>query len=172
VKIPLFWVFLVALVFFCLVWLTDYSEANSQMDAVASTFAQHEVKVVCDPQDEMFKSAWGYVYLTDPLTLNEAPYLCAALENVNDGLYGLSRRALAILVLIHESYHQRLPWGDRGDEAKVECKAIRHFRYGAQFLGASPEFATALRAYALVWHWRLAAKYPEYNLEGCKVPNP
>lgn len=152
--------------------LCGVARADDRVDAVASTFAMHPVTVLCPADDPAWEFAWGYVWLVEHDEIYITPYLCDALADVNDDGFGLSRRALAILVLTHESYHQRLSWGSRGDEARTECKAIRHFRVAAMLLGASPELATRLRVYALQWHWRLAARIPEYNLAGCKVPKP
>ena len=142
--------------------------------AVASVFSMQPVIVTCSQHGDdhiLDYDAWGYVYLVIP-EVHMGVYLCDAALHVTDDTYGLSRRAIAVLVLTHEAYHLRTVWGSRGDEARTECKAIRHFRYAAQMLGASPELATQLRVYALSFHWRLAAKYPEYNLQNCKVPKP
>jgi hypothetical protein len=147
---------------------------SPKLAAVASVFAMEPVKVTCSEHGEdsiLDFEAWGYVYLAVP-EVHMSTYLCHAAENVTSDAYGLSLRAIAVLVLTHESYHLRTVWGGRGDEALVECKAIRHFRYSAQMLGASPELATQLRVYALAFHWRLAARHPAYNLAGCTVPRP
>lgn len=147
---------------------------STKLADTASIFAMEPVKVTCAEHGEdsiLDYEAWGYVYLGIP-EIHMGVYLCHAAENVTSNRYGLSRRAFAVMVLVHESYHTRSVWDHRGDEGRVQCKAIRHFRVGAQMLGASPELATTLRAYALAWHWRLAARHPEYAYKGCKVPKP
>jgi hypothetical protein len=146
---------------------------DDKLAQTASVFAMQPVKVQCDTiqEDPELWIAWGYVYLFEPV-IHTSQYLCEAAANVTDPSYGLSRRALGVLTVTHESYHLRKQWSNRGDEARVECKAIRHFRVAAQLLGASPELATELRAYALAWHWKTAARFPKYNLEDCKVPRP
>lgn len=142
----------------------------AELARVASIFAQQPVTVTCQTpaEDPELYTAWGYVFLAIP-EIHLSPYLCDAAV---DKTASAGVRSLAILVLVHESYHLRKQWADRGDEAKVECKAIRHFRVGAMLLGETPEQATVLRAFAIAFHWRLAAKIPEYNLEHCKVPRP
>lgn len=143
------------------------------LEKVANVFAQQKVRIECSTpqQDSTLKWAWGYVYLFDP-TIHISTYLCKAAKNINNPRYGLSVRALAILTFIHESYHLRKSWSARGDEAKVECNAIRHFKVGAQLFGASPQLADELKVYALAHHWRLVAKVWEYYLPSCKVPRP
>ena len=159
-----------------LVWARSADAADSpvnQLERVASVFAQQPVTVACSnsADDPILLEAWGYVYLYDPV-VHTSEYLCNAAANVTDPSYGMAVRAIAVLVLTHEAYHLRKSWSDRGNEARVECKAIRHFRYAAMMLGASPELATQLRAYALAFHWHLAARIPEYDQLGCKVPKP
>ena len=146
---------------------------SEKLAPVASVFAMGPVSVMCSTPAEgaSLYFAWGYVYLFST-EINMTAYLCAAAERVADPFVGMSVRALAVMVLVHEAFHLRKSWSARGDEAKVQCKAIRHFRYAAMMLGASPELATQLRAYALVHHWRIAALIPEYHLEKCRVPRP
>ncbi len=147
---------------------------SPKLARTASVFAMEPVTVTCSEKGEdwiLDTQAWGYVYLAVP-EVHMSRYLCEAAENVTSDAYGLSLRAIAVLVLTHESYHLRKQWSARADEAKVECAAVRHFRVAAQMLGASPELATQLRAYALAFHWRLAARHPEYNLKNCVVPRP
>lgn len=146
---------------------------SEKLAPVASVFAQQPVTVLCSTpkEDPSFYFSWGYVYLFSNV-VNMVEYLCEAAERVTDPLVGMSRRALAVMVLTHEAYHLRKTWSARGDEAKTQCKAIRHFRYAAMMLGASPELATQLRAFALAHHWRLAARIPQYHLQNCVVPRP
>jgi hypothetical protein len=99
-------------------------------------------------------------------------YLCDAIVDVNSKRFGAKRKALAVMVLVHESYHLRESWAGRGSEAKTQCAAIRHVRYAAQFLGASYEYALRLRDLAVGWHDKLSGDFPEYSLSGCAVPRP
>lgn len=148
--------------------------AYAPLAETASVFSMQPVIVTCSVRGVnpiLDYQAWGYVYLNIP-EIHMGVYLCDAAAHITDSTYGLSRRAIAALVLIHESYHLRRQWSDRRSEAKVECKAIRHFRVGAQLLGASPTLATQLRSYALAFHWKLASDYPDYNFGACKVPRP
>lgn len=141
---------------------------------VSSIFAMQPTTITCSKPGEdkiLDTQAWGYVYLAIP-EVHMGVYLCDAAMHIADDSWGLSRRAIGALVLIHESYHLRRPWSVRGDEGKVECAAIRHFRVGAMMLGATAEQATQLRAYALAFHWHLAAKFPAYGFKDCKVPRP
>jgi hypothetical protein len=97
------------------------------------------------------------------------PILCAGVLGVSDVLLPLWQRATGVLVLVHEAYHLRR-WRWRRNEAKVECQAIRHFRVGAQLLGASPGLANELLPYALAAHGRMVSLFPEYRDPGCKLP--
>lgn len=153
--------------------LTQAAE-YAPLAAVASVFSMQPVVVTCPPRGDdwiLDYEAWGYVYLVVP-EIHIGKYLCDAALHITDPSYGLARRAIAALVLVHEAFHLRKQWGSRGDEALTECKAIRHFRVGAQLLGASPELATQLRSYALAFHWRLAARHQDYYVPGCVVPKP
>lgn len=121
---------------------------------------------------------WGYVRI--PTAKQRAEFvdamLCDAARAVNDSSIPAWNRAMGVLVLVHESYHLRR-WGAAGNEAKVHCQAIRHWRVGAALLGASDATITDL------WPWALAAYYEEANLQplfslerhpyrddDCKVP--
>src|SRR5664279_2050835 len=53
--------------------------------------------------------------------------LCPILDDLVSSAADDSTKALAVLPLVHESYHVRR-WSWRLDEARVECEAIRHFR--------------------------------------------
>jgi hypothetical protein len=138
---------------------------------VASVFAQQPVTVLCATQaeDPWLGFAWGYVDLMVPVIHMDA-YLCDAIVDVNDPAFGLKRKALGALVLTHEALHLRKSWAGRASEAETECKASRHVRYAAQFLGASYELAMRLRDLAVQWHDKLARDFPPYDLPGCVVP--
>jgi hypothetical protein len=97
------------------------------------------------------------------------PALCAGAAAVNDPTLPLWQRATGALVLVHEAYHLRR-WGGRWDEARVECRAIRHFRVGAELLGASPDVANELLPYALAAHQRMVTLFPNYRAPNCRLP--
>jgi hypothetical protein len=153
---------------------TTYPKVNE----VASKIAMRPVEVRCPATvawktDFFAQGAWGYVFLGDDHT-TLSPLLCERLWGVINHDYSegaLWTYGLAVLVLTHESYHLRNS-GWNASEAKVECAAIRHVRYVAQFLGATPEEANMIRWGALYYHWKLAAKAPAYHLTSCKVPRP
>ena len=79
-----------------------------------------------------------------------------------------SAKALAVLTLVHESYHVR-HWSWRLNEARVECQAIRHFRVGVRVLGGSQQLADRLLPFALAWHVELA-RDSVYQLPACRLP--
>jgi hypothetical protein len=147
----------------------EYEDAK--LGEVASVFAMQPVTVTCASADEdwTFAFAWGYVQPGVPVVHLDS-YLCDAIVDVNSKRFGAKRKALAVMVLVHESYHLRESWGGAGSESETQCAAIRHVRVGAQFLGASYSFAMRLRDLAVGWHDQLGADHPEYGLAGCKVP--
>jgi hypothetical protein len=71
--------------------------------------------------------------------------------------------------LVHGAYHLRR-WKWRQSEAKVECEATRHFKTGAELLGASPQLANDLLPYALAAHARMVTLFPNYRDRHCKLP--
>lgn len=133
------------------------------LSKVASTFAMRPVQTSCEEQGEKGSpyslGAWGYVKIpTAKQTVEHIDAdLCRAALAVNDSSLDPYVRAMGVLVIVHESYHLRR-WGAAGSEAQVECQAIRHWRIGAMFLGATPETIAAL------WPWALAAHYEETNI--------
>jgi hypothetical protein len=94
--------------------------------------------------------------------------LCPILENLAGSTADDSTKALAVLSLVHESYHVR-HWRWRLNEAHVECQAIRHFRVGVRVLGGSQQLADQLFPLALAWHNRIT-EGPAYYLASCNVP--
>lgn len=96
------------------------------------------------------------------------PDLCPILDNLAYSSAEDSTKALAVLTLIHESYHVR-HWKWRLDEAHVECQAIRHFRVGVRVLGGSQQLADQLFPLALSWHDHITQD-PAYYLASCAVP--
>ncbi len=116
-----------------------------------------------DPQH-----AWGYTDMVNDFSVIQ-PLLCAGAGAVTDAGLPAWQRATGVLVLVHESYHLR-HWAGRYSEAKVECQAIRHFRQGAELLGASPQLANDLLPYGLAAHDRMVRQYPNYRERACKLP--
>jgi hypothetical protein len=94
--------------------------------------------------------------------------LCPILDNLASSNAVDSTKALAVLTLVHESYHVR-HWRWRRNEAHVECQAIRHFRVGVRVLGGSQQLADQLFPLALYWHARITQN-PGYYLATCAVP--
>ena len=172
----------VALALFALAGTAQAYTQHKSLNDVASIFAQRPVKVLCYDLEEQGSpnlfGAWGYV--KKPLGKAKKAHLdlviCNGALNVNDQSIPAWQRALGVSVLIHESYHLRR-WGAAGDEAKVECKAIRHFRTGARLLGATEETVEELWPAALAAHYELAeyesiwdgGKKPYYD-PNCNVP--
>jgi hypothetical protein len=149
------------------------------LEQVASRFANGPAEVRCPSTEEWIadpiwgtgpnpQRAWGYTnMLRDYIALH--PALCAGALAVPEATVPAWQRATGVLVLVHEAYHL-LRWQWRRAEAKVECQAIRHFTVGAQLLGASPQLANDLLAYALAAHARMVRVFPEYYDRTCKVP--
>jgi hypothetical protein len=151
---------------------------DTRLDDAASWIAQRSVSVLCYAADEpgapSQHGAWGYVWkpLGTATEVNLDGRLCRAILDVNSPG---NLRALGVLVLTHESYHLRR-WGAAGDEGKVECKAIRHWKYTARRLGATEETIAFLWPAALKQHNRLARYRDwftgerEYFEPSCRVP--
>jgi len=149
------------------------------LERVASVFAARPAEIRCPSVDEWIHDpiwgtdptqprAWGYTNMIDDYSVLQ-PALCAGAEAIADASVPEWERATGALVLVHESLHLR-HWAHRRDEAKVECRAIRSFTYGAQLLGASPELANDLLPFALAAHDRMVRLYPEYRDPTCKLP--
>lgn len=175
---PRLLVFTVLLVTLCaLVFHIGQATAwNKQptLSAVASVFAMRPVNVRCYNSTEdgspALERAWGYV----KTPLWRARYtaidgrLCDAALTINDPSIDRFYRALGVLVLIHESYHLR-KWGAAGNEAKVECQAIRHWKVGARLLGATESTLEDLWPMALAQHAEIT-RIVEYDDPSCRVP--
>jgi hypothetical protein len=149
------------------------------IEHVASTFALRSADVRCPTMEEWVSDpiwgtspnpqrAWGYTDMVNDFSVIH-PLLCAGATAVTDTAVPAWQRATGVLVLVHESYHLR-HWSGRYSEAKVECQAIRHFRQGAELLGASPELANDLLPYGLAAHGRMVRLYPNYRDRACKLP--
>lgn len=142
---------------------------------VASAFASRPVAVVCRSmvEDPTFVEAWGYVYAPaeDQYELYMHQTLCRSSLAVDLDAPGVSDRykALGAAVLTHEAYHlRRLPLNN--NEAKTECRAMRHYDVALALLGAEPETITRLLPLMLKEHFYLIAQVPAYGLKGCSVP--
>jgi hypothetical protein len=94
--------------------------------------------------------------------------LCPILDNLANSKADDSAKALAVLALVHESYHVR-HWRWRLNEARVECQAIRHFRVGVRVLGGSQQLADQLFPFALAWHNQITQNHA-YYLASCQLP--
>jgi hypothetical protein len=149
------------------------------LERVASHFAMGPAELRCPSIDEWVSDpiwgtepgssrAWGYTDMIDEHIVMH-PVLCAGALAVSDSSLPLWQRATGTLVLVHEAYHLRR-WKWRRNEAKVECKAIRHFIAGAELLGATPELANDLLPFALAAHARMVTLFPEYRDRTCKLP--
>jgi hypothetical protein len=153
-------------------------ERSNELERVASVFALRNAEVRCPSRAEWVADpiwggpkearAWAYTdMIHEHIVLH--PDLCAGAAAVNDASLPLWQRATGALVLVHEAYHLRR-WGGRRDEARVECRAIRHFRVGAELLGASAELANELLPYALAAHQRMVTLFPNYRAPHCRLP--
>jgi hypothetical protein len=149
------------------------------LERVASVFAAHPAEIRCPSMEEWINDplwsadptqprAWGYTNIIDDYSVLQ-PVLCAGAAAIADTAVPAWERATGALVLVHESFHLR-HWGHRLDEARVECRAIRNFTYGAELLGASPQLANDLLPFALAAHDRMVRLYPEYRDPTCKLP--
>lgn len=156
--------------------------SNETLNKAATIFAMRDVSANCYSPTENgspdLQDAWGYVDIPTSAQsfMHIDEELCNDAININDNTIDPEMRALSVLVIVHESYHLR-NWGASGNEAKVECKAIRHWKYGAHFIGATNETIKELFPYALILHYRetqlfdyTTGKFPYYD-PSCVVPS-
>jgi hypothetical protein len=154
-------------------------ERPALLERAASVFVLRQAEVRCPSLSEWTSDpiwgsgpnpqrAWGYTDMIDEYVVLQ-PTLCAGALAVTDPTVPAWERATGVLVLVHESYHLR-HWPFRRNEGKVECRAIRNFRQGAELLGASPELANDLLPYALAAHHRMVRLFPEYRDPTCRLP--
>jgi hypothetical protein len=155
-----------------------------QLDRVASILALRPAHVWCSSEaewrkDPLAKGDWGYVIvyegpddtaIVNPLICRAALAIPAAATDEPTGLEDW-QLAIAALIITHESYHIRL-WDLNGDEAAVECRAIRHFAVAMRLLGGSPALAARLLPWALAFHFRMGTLHAEYRSPHCKTPWP
>lgn len=157
----------------CLILLALASTAQAKystltLNEVASIYAQRPVEAWCYSFDEedapAAVGAWGYVLV--PLAQQTEMHLdnkvCIGALAVNQKNVPAWQRAIGVATLVHESYHLR-KWGAAGNEAKVECKAIRHWKDAARMLGATEETVAELWPYALAEHYELANYLDVWN---------
>lgn len=151
------------------------------LDAFASKFAMRPVAVRCyeavEKDSPWGYGAWGYVMKPTGKARFTAidSRICAGFLNVNDTSLPRWQRALGVGVLTHEAYHLRR-WGGNQNEAKTECKAVRHWKTAARIAGATEETVEDLWPTALASHYRLAeyvswidGSRPYYD-PNCEVP--
>jgi hypothetical protein len=155
-------------------------ERDAPLEAFASRFAMRPAEVRCPSRPEWAEFTLTQMGVDDPEIVYGVTHLfedwvmlrqdlCAAARGVTDESIHPSVRALAVLALVHESYHVRR-WGWRRDEGQVECRAIQHFIVAARLLGASLELAQRLYWHAVVWHYGIAQPGSAYYRPGCRVP--
>jgi hypothetical protein len=152
-------------------------ERSNELERVASVFALRAAEVRCPSTDEWVADpiwgdptqtrAWAYTDMIHEHIVMH-PALCAGAAAVNDATLPLWQRATGALVLVHEAYHLRR-WGGRWDEGRVECRAIRHFRVGAELLGDARrrERAAPVRARGSPAHGHAVRELP-----GSELPAP
>ncbi len=148
---------------------------SPELEQVSKVFANGRGwPVRCDTPEEWADTGadplWAFAYTQmDERYVVLRGDLCPFAEHPEDETTPPWDRALAVLVLIHESYHVRA-WPLRRVEGRVECQAIRHFTVGAQLLGATPDQAQELLPYALAWHYLIARPGTAYEWRKCRVP--
>lgn len=151
---------------------------SPELSPAASWIAGHHVYVSCAAKDEFFADddgQWGSTFLNGETVWLGWKACAGAMALVKGQPWPDTDVALGILALTHEAYHQRQSWAGRANEAQTHCKAIRHFTYMAQKLGASPEYAKRLLGYGVMWYWYYAARahegtHQKYYLPSCNVP--
>jgi hypothetical protein len=161
-----------------------------ELDAFASKFAMRKVKVECTTaalEPELY-GAWAIVVPVGkpgkPKRLGQAKKTSAEHDPICTGALALAdpaypdwKKAIAVLVLIHESYHLRRDWPGAADEGETECRAIRHFKVGLRLLGGTERDVDELYPLAFWAHGSLTAMVDlwgqrPYWLPGCEVELP
>lgn len=165
---------------------------DAELGRVASIFAMRPVGIECPTWEQWSTDpignngaigyTWGDGWDFAVVGYYGGKSLCAAAraiksdgittEDRGDGLpYRFTKAdlALAVMVLVHESYHLRMSYRNRHLEYAVQCKAIRHWRYAVYFLGGSEALATRLWPYAWREHQEIN-RNPVYRSTRCKVP--
>jgi hypothetical protein len=159
---------------------------HAELDRVASIFAMRPVKASCylakEPDSPWSRGNWGHIdatrgarQLANETVLHLDSRICVGALRVNDSAVPAWQRSLGVLVLVHEAYHLRR-WGAAGSEAKVECKAIRHWKVAARLFGATDQTVAELWPHALTHHYEVTSRTsvrtgdrPYYD-PSCQVP--
>ena len=149
------------------------------IDALASHWARRPVHVECASSwdtwnaDTDAQGSYGYTWLDTDWTRVQ-PGICEdALSAGHLGFDGKDpwRVAIAVHVITHESWHLR-DWFWRGDEAHVECQAVKHDVKSFQLLGASDRQAEELYSWAYYFHIREGDLFPAYHQPYCRERKP
>jgi hypothetical protein len=152
--------------------------ANSHIAAFVQVFANGapaEVRCPDSPEEWNFdlggpanaEEVYGRTF-TRTAVVEFRSDLCPILDDLAGSSADDSTKALAVVTLVHESYHVRR-WSWRLDEARVQCQAIRHFRVAVRVLGGSQQLAERLFPLGLAWHDKIT-RTPLYHLASCRVP--
>lgn len=173
---------------FCVPWVdsvvgekivcrNDYQRLNE----VASIFAMRPIVVNCYTEEAWegnwyFFGTWGVTFFSPDFKSIEMPeLLCQELIGLTEQKIPEVRwrAALAVLVMVHESYHSRL-WRWRQDEKRVHCKAIRHWRVGLGLLWGydNGDLYRELWPHAVALYYRQGVKIPVYEHRGCRIQYP
>jgi hypothetical protein len=147
---------------------------SDELSHVSSVFANGRawpVECIAPQESDGSLDQWvfGFTDMAEHYVALRAD-LCPLAEHPEDETTSPWDRAIAVLALVHESYHVR-NWSWRWNEARVECQAIRHFKIGVKLLGGSQQNADDLLPYALAWHFLIARPGTPYFLSGCRVPS-
>lgn len=173
---------------FCVLWIdpdTGISEEACRnypkLDEVASIFAMRPIVVNCYTDKAWdsnfyFYNNWGVTFMFPDYASIEMPeLLCQELIGLTEQKFPEVRwrAALAVLVFVHESYHSRF-WRWRMDEKRVNCRAIRHWRYGLGLLWGYDyyDLYRDLWPHAVALYYKQGTKFPEYEHRGCRVQYP
>lgn len=147
-------------------------EKPQSLNDVARVYSLGVGEARC-PSDEEWRADWassfGYAYtnVRDEYAVL-SPQVCEGALSVGTEAVPDWQQALGVLVLVHESFHLRR-WRWRRNEGKVECQALVYFREAAARLGASPEHAESLYAYATALHAYKVRLFPQYRDPSCRV---
>jgi hypothetical protein len=148
-------------------------ERPAKLNEVAAVYSLGVGEIRCPSQEEWdadFGSSFGYAYTNmrdDYAVLS--PLVCAGALGVGSDETEDWQEALGVLVLVHEAFHLR-HWRWRRNEGKVECQAMVYFKEAAQGLGARPDQAHSLYAYAVALHAYKVSLFPQYRDRKCRLP--
>jgi hypothetical protein len=148
------------------------NERPARLNEVAAAYSLGVGDIRCPSQEEWnadFGSSFGYAYTNmrgEYAVLS--PLVCAGAVGVGTSAVADWQQALGVLVLVHEAFHLRR-WRWRRNEGKVECQAMVHFKEAAQRLGARPDQAHNLYAYAVALHAYKVRAFPQYRDRHCRL---